>query len=364
MIWRSLGIFLFIVALGACGDDKVVDPQGDLSNIPYNPVSYAPDVPESFPPLEIPEDNPLTVDGVLLGRKLFFDPILSRDSTISCSSCHLQSGSFTDNLAVSPGVDGIDGRRSAMTLLNAGFYHSGLFWDGRVTTLEEQALLPVEDPLEMHAMWPEVIDRLQAHAAYPADFRKAFGIADTRDITRELAAKAISQYERTIISSGNTRFDRFMRGEIFLTDEEYNGFIMFFDASPDFPDAECAHCHAAPLFTSVDYRNNGLDDPGSLDDFVDAGRGEVTGDRFDNGKFRVPTLRNAVFTAPYMHDGRFETLEEVIEHYNSGGHRIANTDPLIRPLGLTEQQKADLLAFLHTLNDTTVLTNPLFSNPF
>ena len=354
--------FLFLLMVGC--KDKQLEPVGDLTDIPYNPVLFVPQVPEGFPVLEVPEDNPGTVDGVMLGRKLFFDPVLSRDSTMSCSSCHLQSGSFTDNLPVSPGVDGINGRRSAMSLLDIGFNQRGLFWDGRVQSLEEQALLPVEDPIEMHAMWPEVIEKLRNHPHYPADFRKAFGIEDRSEIDRRLAAKAIAQYERAIVSSGESRFDKFMRGEIFLTDSEYNGFDMFFDVSPDLPDAECAHCHAAPLFTNNDYRNNGLDDPGSLDDFIDKGRGEVTGDRFDNGKFRIPTLRNAVFSAPYMHDGRFNTLEEVIDHYNSGGSRIDNTDPLIRPLGLTPSEKQDLLNFLHTLTDTVVLNDPMLANPF
>lgn len=362
---RSLAVICILALLAAsCGDDPQIVPDGDLVAIKYDPAPYVPEVPGGFPPLEIPPDNPLTVQGVMLGRMLFFDPILSRDSTMSCSSCHLQSGSFTDNLPVSPGVDGVNGRRSAMSLLNVGFFQSGLFWDGRVQTLEEQALLPVEDPVELHAMWPEVVEKLRDHPEYPVSFRQAFGIQSRAEIDRFLVAKAIAQYERTIISSGNSKFDRFLRGEIFLDDREYNGFDMFFDISPDLPDAECGHCHASPLFTSVDFRNNGLDDPGSLEDFVDKGRGEVTGVLLDNGKFKVPSLRNAVFTAPYMHDGRFETLEEVIEHYNSGGNRVENTDPLIRPLGLTERQKEDILLFIHTLTDTTVLADTLYSNPF
>ena len=359
----AAGIFGLVMLLSRCGDGTIVDP-GDLTSIPYSATNYLPTAPEGFPPFEQPADNAMTIEGVLLGRKLFFDPILSRDSSMSCSSCHLQAGSFTDQLAVSPGVDGIEGRRSSMSLINAAYMHDGLFWDGRAMTLEEQALLPVEDPIELHATWPDVETKLRAHPDYPADFRRAFGIENTNDISRDLAVKAIAQFERTLISSGDSRFDRFMRGEVSLNDSEFNGFEMYFDLSPDLPDAECAHCHAAPLLTTNEFRNNGIEDVSSLDDFPDQGLGKVTGDRFDNGKFKIPTLRNIQFTAPYMHDGRFSTLEEVIEHYNSGGFRIDNTDPLIRPLGLTEQQKQDLLLFIETFADTSFLSNPLFSNPF
>ena len=363
-MWRYLLTGLAIAAIWiGCGDEPVVDP-GDLEDIPYDATPFTPEIPQGFPQLEQPSSNPMTVEGVWLGRKLFFDPILSRDSTMSCSSCHLQSDGFTDGLAVSEGVDGIAGKRSAMSLINAGFMYNGLFWDGRASSLEEQALLPVEDPIELHDTWENVEEKLRGHPDYPADFRRAFGIRDRSEIDRDLAVRAIAQFERTLISTGNSRFDRFMRGEIFLEENEFNGFEMYFDISNELPDAECAHCHAAPLLTTNGFRNNGIEVVGSLDDFPDPGLGAVTGNRFDNGKFKIPTLRNVEFTAPYMHDGRFATLEEVIEHYNSGGFRAENTDPLIRPLGLTEQQKADLLSFLLTFSDTTFLTKDAFSNPF
>jgi cytochrome c peroxidase len=251
-----------------------------------------------------------------------------------------------------------------MSLLNVAFHYSGLFWDGRSETLEDQALLPVEDPVELHESWPNVEAKFRKHPEYPADFRKAFGIDHKSDITRELAVKAIAQFERTLISSGNSKYDRFIRGEIFLDDNEFNGMEMFFDVNNDLPDAECNHCHAPPLFTINEFRNNGIEDVSSLDAFPDKGRGEVTGDSLDNGKFKIPTLRNIRFTGPFMHDGRFATLDEVLDHYNSGGHRQKNTDPLIRPLGLTAAQKQDLLAFLETLVDTTFLQNPDHSSPF
>jgi len=355
-------LLLALVLQTGCKDDPV--DAGDLTHIEYAPVAYNLTVPEELPPLEQPDYNKLTVDGINLGRKLFYDPILSGDSTMSCASCHMASGSFTDNLAVSEGIDGIAGKRSAMSLLNVGFYYDGLFWDGRSATLEGQALLPVEDPVELHATWPEVVDRLRSHPTYPEDFRKAFGIKNKSEISRDYAAFAMAQFERIMISSGNSKFDRFLRGEIFLDDDEYNGYLMFFDDSPDLPDAECAHCHALPLFTTNEYLNNGLDNSADFEGFSDMGRGEVTGDMTDNGRFRVPTLRNIAFSAPYMHDGRFETLEEVVDHYNSGGKQSPNKDPLIYPINLSPKQKRDLVSFLHTLTDTAFMQNEALINPF
>lgn len=360
---RFLVILILGFSIASCDDDPVFDP-GDLSDIPYHPTPFTLERPQGYPQLEIPADNPLTTEGIKLGRMLFYDPILSADSTMSCGSCHHQGSSFTDNLGVSTGVDGLAGHRSAMSLIDIAYHYTGFFWDGRVESLEEQALFPVEDPIELHESWPNVERKLQQHPAYPEEFRKAFGIHHTSDITRELAAKALAQFERTLVSSGQSKFDRYGRGEIFLSDSEQNGYDMFFDFNGDLPDAECAHCHAQPLFTTTEYLNNGIEPIGSVLEFPDMGRGMITGIEFDNGKFKVPTLRNIEFTAPYMHDGRFATLEEVIDHYASGGHRQSNTSGFIYDLKLTQQQKQDLLAFLLTLSDTTFLQNPAHSNPF
>ncbi len=338
----------------------------DLTNIRYAPTPKEIDRLENFPIMEIPADNPLTAEGIELGRHLFFDPILSANQEMSCASCHLPTQAFTDNLAVSTGIDNIAGNRSSMALFNVGYYTKGLFWDGSVTSLEEQALLPVEDPVELHHNWADVVEDLRQHDTYPQLFRKAFGIENTDGITKELAAKAIAQFERTIIS-GNSKYDRVVRGEEFFEDEEFNGWFMFFDVGGDLPDAECGHCHNAPLFSTNDYFNNGLDAVSDLNNFKDLGLGAITKRRFDNGKFRAPTLRNIALTAPYMHDGRFETLEEVIEHYNEGVHYSDNVDPLLlKPggLGMNEQQKKDLLTFLHTLTDTSFVNNPTFQSPF
>jgi cytochrome c peroxidase len=369
-------LLLFFLSVFACqeGEDipKVDPPVNsgiDLEEIPYDPQPYDLAIPPGFPPLEIPSDNPLTVDGVELGRFLFYDPILSGDSTQSCSSCHLPQGSFTDNLAVSTGIDGISGERSAMSLMNVAFYTNGLFWDGRSDNLEEQALIPVTDPIELHATWPQVIDRLRRHEAYPVMFRKAFGITDVEAIDRFLVGDALAQFQRILISSGESKYDRkflWQDPTVEFTDSEFRGFEMFFDipGSP-LPDAQCFHCHDAPLFTTNEYFNNGLQEAATLNDFEDKGRGAVTGKLIDNGRFRAPTLRNIALTAPYMHDGRLKTLEEVLDFYNEGVHYADNLDEnLVVPLGLTEEMKQDLINFMLTLTDTSFVNNPALQNPF
>lgn len=380
-----LGLALLAVTLfAACNPDPIPggpgNTSGNLLDIPYAPRPYTIVKPQGFLQILVPDDNLTTHDGVQLGRRLFYDAILSKDSSLSCSSCHLPQGSFTDNLAFSKGVDGLAGRRSAMSLLNVA-YADKLFWDGRSPSLEEQALHPVEDPIEMHATWPQVVEKLQRHPAYPALFRKAFGISSTDEITKELTAKALAQFERILISSGNSKYDRLLRGEVEFTDEEIDGKIMFFDgaaaAGVNLPDAQCLHCHKGPLFTENRFFNNALDSVASLDDFRDKGLGEVTKLADDNGKFRAPGLCNIALSAPYMHDGRFQTLEEVLDHYSHNGFGVPNEDPFIRQIGyplpgtdpvrysgLTAYQKSAIIAFLHTLTDTTFVNNPDIQSPF
>lgn len=357
---------LLVTLLWAC-DKDVPDPPGDhrqdLTDIPYDPMPYSLPVPQNYPQMLIPSSNPLTREGIELGRKLFYDPIMSRDSTVSCGSCHMQSQSFKDPDGISTGVDRRTGRRTSMNLINVGYNTRTLFWDGRSTTLEDQVTHPLEDPNELDHDWRSLESQLRRHRDYPGYFRKAFGIRTASEIDRELISKAIAQFERTLISSGNTRYDRALRGEVVLTEDELAGYLMFVDAVPDLPDAECGHCHAEPLFTTFEFRNNGLENIDNLEDFPDKGRGEVTGNSQDNGKFKIPTLFNAAISPPYMHDGRFQTLEEVMDHYNSGGHRQSNTDPLIQPLGLSEKQKQQVIAFVKTLTDSTFLTEKNFSDP-
>jgi len=357
-----LSVISLLVLLVSCKEDNI-DRSIDLTDIPFNPVAYDFDIPDRYPILEIPEDNPTTQSGVELGRHLFYDPILSVDSTIACATCHLQSSGFTDNLAVSVGVEGRTGRRSSMSLVDAAFFTNGIFWDGRSPSLEDQALDPVEDMLEQAHQWPDVIEDIRRHPIYPEMFRRAFGIGSSEEITRELAANAIAQFERTIITTGTSKFDRVLAGLDAFLDDEQIGFEIYFDTIANLPDGQCFHCHGGPLLTDHEYRNNGLSAAATLNDFDDLGQGGATGLINRNGFFRTPSLRNIAVTAPYMHDGRFLTLEEVMDHYISGGHPSPNKDALMDSIALNDSQKAAVIAFLHTLTDEELLDDPQFSNP-
>lgn len=365
-------ILLFFVPLivFACRDDDSNGASdGDLTHIPFDPQTYKLEIPEGWPQMDIPEDNPLTYEGVQLGRRLFFDPILSVDNSISCATCHIPEKGFSDNLPIAVGVGGAVGRRKTMSLINVGFNNNGLFWDGRVQTLEEQSLHPIVDPLEMNSTLEEAERTLREHDEYPARFRKAFGINNKEEISSDLLAKALAQFQRIIIAGGNSIFSRAMRGEIAFTDAQWNGFEMFFDANLLTLDAECAHCHLSPLFTINEYLNNGITQVERLMDHPDPGRGAVTGRLSDYGKFRTTTLFNWELRNHFMHDGRFKTMDDVLDHYDSGGHRPANPDEdnvdlLIYPLNMTELQRYELMEFLKTLTDTTFLSNPDLQNPF
>lgn len=355
-------IGLFITLIG-CGDMTPVDT-GDLSDIPFETTPFEFDLPDHFPPMSIPADNPMTEEGIELGRHLFYDKILSDDNSMACASCHLQQGNFTDNQAVSLGIAGIAGKRSSMSLLNIGFNTNGLFWDGRTMTLEEQALLPVEDPIELHTTWPEVETKLRDHDTYPTMFRQAFGISNKSEITKTLATKALAQFERSIVSSGQSKYDRVISGEEVFTDEELRGHNIFFDVEPDMTQhAECGHCHNAPLFTTNEFANNGIDDidGGNL---IDLGREEVTGVAFDKGVFRIPSLRNIESSGPFMHDGRFNSLDETIDHYVTGGKRARNLDPVLHPLFLPAENRAALKAFIKTLEDPIFMADKRYASPF
>jgi len=378
IIWLAIILLVAFTFAVACNkEDPPPTKLGDLEDTPYLPQAYTILKPAYFPEIPIPANNPMTKDGVQLGRRLFYDPILSADSTMSCSTCHLPAGSFTDNKAVSTGIDQISGRRSSMALLNLAYVTDGYFWDGRAKTLEDQALIPVEDPIEMHNTWVNVVEKLKKHPTYPALFRKAFGINDRAEITQELAAKAMAQFERILVSSGKSRYDDFIGGNFdALDEEEIDGKLMFFDEGAQYslPDAQCFHCHGGVTLTGGKFFNNGLDSVGSLDEFKDLGLFETTGNPFDKGKFRATTLRNIGLTAPYMHDGRFQTLDQVIEQYNDNGFGVVNEGAFLNNIGfpngdgtytgLTEYQKRALVKFLHTLTDTVFINNPDIQNPF
>lgn len=372
MKYASLLLCSIVLLSMSCKEDEMIVEPGDLVDIAYNPTPYDLVQPTDFPLMDIPADNPMTQEGFELGRRLFYDVRLSKNNSMSCASCHFPELGFTDGTAFSTGVDGAQTRRSSMSLVNVGYFANGLFWDGRTQTLEEQALEPVTDAIELINTWEVVEKMMQEDDQYPEMFRRAFGIDDTSEVDSLLAAKAIAQFERSLISH-TSKYDKWVLERDFsyeFTDSESRGREMYFDLGSEvggsgLPDAQCFHCHEGALLTNGQFFNNGIDDYPSLADFPDKGFGEVTGNEADFGKFKVPTLRNIELTAPYMRDGRFETLEEVIEHYNSGVHFSTNLDVNLRdPLNLNESQKEDLLNFLKTLTDTEFVENPKFHSPF
>lgn len=311
---------------------------------------------DEFAAIIYPHDNPTTSAGIALGRKLFFETGLSADGTISCASCHRPELAFSDGLQVNKGLGGLKRARNTPGLSNIGYFHEQLFWDGRADNLEAQALHPVGTPHEMGGNWGEVIGKLRRQPAYLAGFAAAFG--DIR-IDSVVVGRALAQYQRTLVSR-NSKYDRVERGEANYTAEEALGHAIFFDAADEpesefagMPRGECAHCHTPPHFTNQRFENNGLDEMVDLSGFKDPGRGAVSGQVYDNGRFRNPSLRNVALTTPYMHDGRFATLMEVVEHYNSGGHYAENRSANIRKLGMNRQEKLALVAFLGTLTDST-----------
>jgi len=325
------------------------NPEATIDNescIYFSNTPYVIETPYGFTNMNIPSDNPMTVEGVFLGEKLFKDPILSANNTQACINCHQQNFSFSDPNQFSTGIDNIQGTRNASALINIG-WNTSFNWDGSSLSLEEQAFEPVTNQIEMHNSWSNVEIALNLDADYLGLFKEAFNI-DYIDSNH--VVKAIAQYERTLISA-NSKLDRYLNNEDQLTISELNGYAIFNTEKGD-----CFHCHASQLFMDNQFHNNGLD----LEPFQDLGRAKVTSNALDNGKFRTPTLRNIEMTAPYMHDGRFATLEEVVEHYDSGGKYSTTIDPLMKKLGiglqLTNQEKIDLVAYLKTLTDHEFIT--------
>lgn len=350
-------IFIGIVFFLSCKKDKVG----------YEPTPYQLEIPSHFPSMIIPEDNPMTVEGVELGRFLFYEKKLSGDNTMSCGSCHAPSAAFSDHNQFSTGIDGIQGTRNSMALINLG-WQNFFFWDGRSKTLEEQILLPVRDPIEMHEKWSHAMSELAQDEKYRNRFYKAFGTSQPDSIN---AAKAIAQFLRTLIS-GKSKFDVMYKYENNLplsaseqeiyntvTVGEWGGYDLFKSLNG----ADCFHCHNGPLMQVQKFSNNGLDAT-----FNDLGRGAITGNANDNGKFKVPTLRNIEFSAPYMHDGRFATLDDVIDHYSHFIQISPTIDPLIEfanqgGVQLDAQEKSLIKQFLLTLSDEEFINNPAFKEP-
>ncbi len=334
-------LFLVPILFVACdkGEDEIP------AATPYTLV-----IPQGLPPMNIPSNNPLTVEGVALGKRLFYDPILSANNTQSCASCHVQENGFSETTQYSTGIDGIEGNRNAMPLINLG-WQTKFFWDGGANGLESQVIGPITNPIEMHETLANVVAKLNAHTEYPELFKAAFGSAEA---SSQNIMRAIAQFERTLIS-GNSKYDQYMRGETFLSSQELNGLSLFTDMEK----GDCSHCHSlGSTFSDFEFRNTGLD---SIP--LDEGRYLITLNQGDRGKFKTPSLRNVELTAPFMHDGRFQTLLECVQHYNTGFRYSANLDPNLSFAvkgRMTQQEMDDLVAFLKTLTDMEFVNNPAF----
>jgi len=316
-------ITLFIFFITACN-------KGEKPS--YNVTPYSLTIPIGFPKMIIPEDNPMTVEGVELGRKLYYDSILDNNQSRACATCHIQKNSFSSGSAILPHI-------------NLGWNYNWL-WKGDIQgSVEDIMAFEIEDFFQTN------LTHLNNHPEYPTLFKNAFNVDK---INYNEIEKALAQFIRTL-NSGNSKFDKVQRLEAQFTNQENLGFELFFTERGD-----CFHCHATTFFSDNQLHNNALDtnpDPGYF---------EVTGDSLDYGKFKSPTLRNITYTAPYMHDGRFATLEEVINFYSEGLQNSSTVDPLMKQLShggvqLTLEEKNALIAFLQTLSDEEFLQNPAFS---
>ena len=349
-------MFSFIYS---CNEDPELETV-ELDETPYN-LEYG-----LLPTPRLPLDNPLTVQGVLLGKMLFYEKQLSGDNSQSCADCHRQETGFSDPLRFSVGVRGLEGDRQAMPVFNMAWHQNEFFWDGRAHLLRDQSIEPIQNPIEMDESLDNVISKLEASKNYRDQFIRAFG---SPEITTARMALAMEQFMMSIVSA-DSKYDKFLAGEVQLTESEERGRILFeTEYNPFFPESsggDCTHCHGGLNFENDQYMNNGLD---SESNQTDKGRELVTQDLTDRAKFKVPSLRNIAVTAPYMHDGRFQTLEEVIEHYNSGikdsptvSEHVGQT--IGKGLFLSEQDKIDLINFLKTLTDYSFLENDEYKSPF
>lgn len=380
----TICLFSCILIFAACkkennaGNNETAAEALAALNLTANPLNYANqplpvffNAPNITGQINTTAANPTTDWGSTLGRVLFYDKTLSINNTVACASCHKQEIAFTDNAVVSKGFNNGSTGRHSMSLINAVYYpDKHFFWDERAATLEDQVLTPIQDAVEMGMRLDTLINRLNRTAHYPYLFEKAF---TDKTITADRIAKALAQFTRSIISY-QSKFDT-GRSQILppnnpvltpyanFTASENRGKALFFG-----PQTACATCHGTDVFTAPKAENNGLEAV-----IVDKGVGGITTNTVDIGKFKVPSLKNIELTAPYMHDGRFATLEQVIEHYNSGIQLNNNLPPQLRAappsmqarqLNLSQQDKADLLAFLKTLTDRKITTDTRFSNPF
>ncbi|MBI3236064.1 MAG: cytochrome-c peroxidase [Bacteroidetes bacterium] len=364
LIFTIVASYLF---WNACKKDPKIPPVET-----YNPTAYQITYPTGVVAPTIPAENPMTVEGIALGRRLFYDVKLSGNNTMSCASCHaLEFGMTDNNLEFSKGIDGIFGKRNSMPIFNLAWDKS-FFWDGGAPNLESQVVGPLTSPIEMHSNFKDVIYKLSADPVYPNMFFKAFG---SDSITSANVMRAIAQFERSIVSYNST-FDQLYKTQ---KQKEFalrypvtridSGFMIFaIEDTNRVRPGHCWHCHGTTpsslTFTDYKYHNNGLDDI-----YQDSGRMRITYNPVDLGYFKTPSLRNLSLTAPYMHDGRFKTLDEVIDHYDSHVIVKANSDPFTKldfskPLRFSARDKENLKLFLLSLTDSSLITNNNYKSPF
>jgi cytochrome c peroxidase len=336
-----LGIIVgSIIIAQACKPDPSFEPAVEA------PFEFT--VPQGWPtPFYNYSNNPLSKQGFELGRKLFYDTRLSKDNTVSCGSCHQQFSAFAQiDHPVSHGVNDLVGNRNSPALFNLN-WHTSFFWDGGVNHIENQPIAPIQNPVEMDETMANVVTKLQADATYRSMFKAAFG---DESVTSQRIAKAFAQFMGMMVSS-NAKYDKYKRGESggAFTQQELDGYDVY--------KQNCAACHTEPLFTDFSYRNNGLPQAS----VNDSGRAHITLSIADLYKFKVPSLRNLKYTWPYMHDGRFNNIDQVLSHYASGILQSPTLDArLATGIQLTDKQKEDLKAFLNTLNDEVFVANTMF----
>ncbi len=341
-IKHSITVAAVILSVFACSKEKELEKE-ITRFLGFEKPAHFPDPSYDF------TNNGITKEGFELGRALFYEPRLSRNNTVSCGSCHIQSSAFTQHgHDVSHGIDDRLGTRNSQPIMNLA-WNSTFFWDGGVVDLDLQAIAPITNPLEMDESMSNVLAKLRSMPKYTSLFKAAFG---TEEITTARFTKALSQFMLMCVST-NSKYDKVMRKEagFRFTEEEQNGYAVF--------KAKCGSCHKEPLFTDASFRNNGI----NISALNDEGRFGITLNPEDKYKFKVPSLRNLKYTAPYMHDGSIRNLNGVLNHYASEVQQTPNLDPLLikaNQLGiaLTSKEKTELLAFLNTLNDEEFIKNP------
>ena len=347
---QNLSLLILIFAsVHACKVDPAIPKTRE--GAPVFGISF--NVPSGWPqPVYNYQTNTLSDEGFRLGRKLFYDTRLSRDNTISCGSCHQDFAAFAHSAhSLSHGIDGLFGTRNAPALFNLN-WHPNFMWDGGVNHIEVQPLAPIINPVEMDETMENVIVKLKKDLAYQQMFTEVFG---DNTINSQRIFRAIAQFQGMLVSA-NSKYDKYVRGEPggVLSDAEQRGLTLF-------TEKKCASCHVPPLFTDFSFRNNGLRYNTALND---SGRAHVTGLASDRNKFKVPSLRNITVTSPYMHDGRFKKLSEVMNHYTSGIIQSKTLAPELKEkIKLTENEKVDIISFLLTLSDKEFVFNSNHSYP-